>query len=254
MDRHRRQFLLAIETRPHHRAAKGELIALLDRAAALKLNAVIFQVRPAGDALYPSELEPWSEYLTGVQGRAPSPYYDPLAFAHHRGAQARFGTARMVQSFSRASFSSRFAHCLKSHQQDTSGNGSQLWPVPLARSRRPRSARTFLRVVMDVLKRYDVDGIHFDDYFYPYAETNSAGAKIDFPDWATWKKYGMSSGLSRDDWRRHNVDVFMEQTYRASRPKNPGLNSASARSASGGQKIRRASRVLIPTRSFTPTP
>ncbi len=60
---------------------KAELIALLDRAAALKLNAVIFQVRPACDALYPSELEPWSEYLTGVQGRAPSPYYDPLAFA-----------------------------------------------------------------------------------------------------------------------------------------------------------------------------
>ncbi len=64
---------------------------------------------------------------------------------------------------------------------------------------------------MDVLKRYDVDGIHFDDIFYPYREKNSAGAEIDFPDWATWSKSGKNGGLSRDDWRRRNVDIFMEQ-------------------------------------------
>jgi len=200
---------------------KSELIALLDRAAALKLNAVIFQVRPACDALYESKLEPWSEYLTGVQGRAPSPYYDPLAFAiteaHKRGLELHAWFNPFRAHHFQAVSPIAASHISKTHPEMVRGYGRYLWLDPSDPAVRDYS----LRVVMDVLKRYDVDGIHFDDYFYPYAETNSAGAKIDFPDRATWNKYGINSGLAREDWRRHNVDAFMEQTYRAIKAEKP---------------------------------
>ncbi len=200
---------------------KAELIALLDRAAALKLNAVIFQVRPACDALYQSSLEPWSEYLTGVQGRSPSPYYDPLAFAiteaHKRGLalHAWFNPFRAHHFQSVSPISPN--HISRTQPQLVRSYGRYLWLDPGDPAVRAYS----LRVVMDVVKRYDVDGIHFDDYFYPYKEKNSAGREIDFPDNATWNKFGASSGLSRDDWRRHNVDVFMEQVYHAIKAEKP---------------------------------
>jgi uncharacterized lipoprotein YddW (UPF0748 family) len=200
---------------------KAELIALLDRAAALKLNAVIFQVRPACDALYQSNFEPWSEYLTGVQGRAPFPYYDPLTFAiaeaHKRGLELHAWFNPFRAHHFQAVSPIAPSHVSKTSPQLVRNYGRYLWLDPGDPAVRDYS----LRVVMDVLKRYDVDGIHFDDYFYPYREKNSAGAEIDFPDWATWKKYGVTSGLSRDDWRRHNVDVFMEQTYRAIKAEKP---------------------------------
>jgi uncharacterized lipoprotein YddW (UPF0748 family) len=200
---------------------KAELITLLDRAAALKLNAVIFQVRPACDALYASDLEPWSEYLTGFQGRAPAPYYDPLAFAiteaHKRGLElhAWFNPFRAHHFQAVSAIASN--HISKTHPEMVRSYGRYLWLDPGDPAVRAYS----LHVVMDVLKRYDVDGIHFDDYFYPYHEKNYSGSEIDFPDWATWKKLGMKSGLSRDDWRRQNVDVFMEQTYRAIKTEKP---------------------------------
>ena len=200
---------------------KAELIAILDRAAALKLNAVIFQVRPACDALYQSSLEPWSEYLTGVQGRAPAPFYDPLAFAiaeaHQRGLElhAWFNPFRAHHAQSKAATSA--GHISHAHPELVRSYGKYLWLDPGEPAVRDYSQR----VVMDVLKRYDVDGIHFDDYFYPYHETNSAGKEIDFPDAASWKKFGANSGLTRDDWRRRNVDVFMEQIYRAIKAEKP---------------------------------
>ena len=192
---------------------KAELIAILDRAVGLKLNAVIFQVRPACDALYQSSLEPWSEYLTGVQGRAPSPFYDPLAFAiteaHIRGLElhAWFNPFRAhhVQAISPIAKT----HVSMIHPEMVRSYARYLWLDPGDPAVRDYSRR----VVMDVVKRYDVDGIHFDDYFYPYRETNSRGVKMDFPDDGTWKKYGVTTGLTREDWRRHNVDIFMETIY-----------------------------------------
>ncbi|HEV2695420.1 MAG TPA: family 10 glycosylhydrolase [Verrucomicrobiae bacterium] len=200
---------------------KVELLAILDRAATLKMNAVIFQIRPACDALYQSSLEPWSEYLTGVQGRAPAPYYDPLAFAiteaHKRGLElhAWFNPfrARHFQSVSPVAPN----HISKTHPEMVRAYAKYLWLDPGVPAVRDYS----LRVVMDVLQRYDVDGIHMDDYFYPYHEKNSSGVDIDFPDGATWKKYGLSSGLNHEDWRRHNVDVFMEQLYRSVKAAKP---------------------------------
>ncbi len=199
---------------------KAELLAILDRAATLKMNAVIFQVRPACDAFYESKLEPWSEYLTGVQGRAPSPYYDPLAFAvteaHKRGLElhAWFNPFRAhhFQTVSPIAAS----HISKTHPELVRSYARYLWLDPGEPAVRDYS----LRVIMDVLKRYDVDGIHMDDYFYPYHETNSLG-DIPFPDEVSWKKRSTTVDISRDDWRRHNVDIFMEQVYRAIKAEKP---------------------------------
>ena len=200
---------------------KAELIALLDRAVALKLNAVIFQVRPACDALYQSSYEPWSEYLTGVQGRAPSPYYDPLAFAiaeaHRRGLELHAWFNPFRAHFAPAVSPIAPNHISRTHPQLVRSYGRYLWLDP----GEPEVRDYSLRVVMDVVNRYDVDGVHFDDYFYPYREKNALGLDIDFPDEASWKKYGLTSGLSRDDWRRYNVDIFMQQVYHSIKAAKP---------------------------------
>jgi len=193
--------------------AQAELLALLDRAVALKLNAVIFQVRPAADALYASTIEPWSEYLTGTQGKKPDPFWDPLAFvvaeSHKRGLElhAWFNPYR-------ARFTGSKSPLARNHIARTSPSlvktyGGYLWMdpgEPLVR------ART-LRVVMDVVKRYDVDGVHIDDYFYPYPVTRR-GKRVDFPDTRSWQKYRAAGGkLARDDWRRDNVNQLVKALH-----------------------------------------
>jgi len=200
---------------------KAELLAILDRASQLKLNALIFQVRPSCDALYASKIEPWSEYLTGTMGKAPSPYYDPLEFviteAHKRGIElhAWFNPYR-AHHFN---FTSPIAanHISKSRPQLVRAYGKYLWLDPGERDVQEYS----LSVVMDVLKRYDVDGIHFDDYFYPYAEADSRGNDLPFPDDVSWQKFGVKSGMRRDDWRRDNVNHFIERTYKSIKATKP---------------------------------
>ena len=200
---------------------KAELIAILDRATALKLNAIIFQVRPACDALYQSSIEPWSEYLTGIQGRAPSPFYDPLAFAvteaHRRGLElhAWFNPFRAHHFQAVSPIAPN--HISRTHPELVRSYGRYLWLDPGEPDVRAYS----LRVVMDVVKRYDVDGVHFDDYFYPYHEKAYGGGDLDFPDAASWTKYGVNSGMARDDWRRSNVDLFMQQMYHAIKAEKP---------------------------------
>ena len=200
---------------------QAELIGMLDRAVALRLNAVIFQVRPACDALYQSSYEPWSEYLTGVQGRAPSPYYDPLAFAiteaHRRGLELHAWFNPFRAHFAPAVSPIAPNHISHTRPQLVRSYGRYLWLDPGD----PQVREYTLNVVMDVVKRYDVDGVHFDDYFYPYHEKNTFGLDIDFPDDATWKKYGVNSGLSRADWRRYNVDTFMQEVYHSIKAAKP---------------------------------
>src|SRR5258707_7009726 len=153
---------------------KAELIAILDRAAQLKLNAIIFQVRPACDAMYQSSLEPWSEYLTGVEGQPPAPFYDPLAFAieeaHQRGLElhAWFNPYRARHLSSKGAASA--THISKTHPELVRHYGKYLWLDPGEKEVQQYS----LNVVMDVVKRYDIDGVHFDDYFYPYKENDAA--------------------------------------------------------------------------------
>jgi uncharacterized lipoprotein YddW (UPF0748 family) len=201
--------------------AKAELIALLDRAAADGLNAVLFQVRPAGDALYASKIEPWSEYLTGRQGVAPVPLWDPLEFAveqaHARGIElhAWFNPYRAKEPSAKGPLAA--THIAKRHPELVKKYGTQLWMDPGEPAVRDQT----LRVVLDVVKRYDIDGVHLDDYFYPYPERRPNGS-TDFPDDRSWKAYKKAGGkLARDDWRRANVDDLIEALHKAIAKEKP---------------------------------
>lgn len=202
---------------------KAELISILDRAAALKLNAVIFQVRPACDAMYASKLEPWSEFLNGTMGQSPEPFYDPLtlgiAEAHKRGLElhAWFNPYRARVKSDRSPFAAK--HISKTRPNIVRDYGRYLWLDPGELETQEYS----LSVVLDVVRRYDVDGIHFDDYFYPYRENGADGKPMDFPDEASWKKYGLASKLSRDDWRRQNVDRFIRRVYEGIKSTKPSV-------------------------------
>lgn len=202
---------------------KAELLRILDFAANLKLNAVFLQVRPACDALYNSGIEPWSEYLTGQMGKPPEPRYDPLTFAiaeaHRRGLElhAWFNPYRARHPSAKSPVSNNHISRTKPHL--VRSYGRHLWLDPGEKDVQEYS----LRVVMDVVKRYDVDGVHFDDYFYPYKERDASGKEIEFPDDASWKKYGTGSGLSREDWRRENVNQFVQRVHRAVKQSKPWL-------------------------------
>lgn len=182
---------------------KSQLRALLDRAASLKLNAILLQVRPASDALYASKMEPWSQFLSGAQGVSPG--YDPLAFAiseaHARGIElhAWFNPFRAAINAS-ASLASN--HVAREHPEWTRRYGGQLWLDP----GEPAARDYVISVMVDVARRYDVDGIHIDDYFYPYPKGGAS-----FPDGATFAKYG--GGRSLGDWRRDNINRFVETMY-----------------------------------------
>lgn len=189
-----------------------EAIALLDSLASLNFNAVVFQVRPQADALYASELEPWSYYLTGEQGKAPAPFYDPLDFwireAHARGMElhAWLNPYRVHHTSSGKLPATSLAHKMPESVHHLSQG--YYWFDPSLKSTQDHS----LAVVMDIVKRYDVDGIHFDDYFYPYDSYH--GGK-DFPDDKSWAAYQKSGGkLSRGDWRRESVNTFIEAVYK----------------------------------------
>ncbi len=194
---------------------KAELVALLDCAVRLHLNAVIFQVRPMADAVYPSPLEPWSEFLTGRMGQAPQPLYDPLAFAiaeaHKRGLElhAWFNPFRASLPPSQARSPVALDHISRTHPELVRRYGDLLWLDP----GEPAARQHVLDVIMDVVRRYDIDGVTFDDYFYPYPEKDLDGRAIDFPDDASWRKYGMPTGMSRDQWRRANVNGFIQNIY-----------------------------------------
>lgn len=194
---------------------KAELLALLDHAARLRLNAVIFQVRPAADALYQSKLEPWSAFLTGRNGRAPVPAWDPLSFAvteaHRRGLElhAWFNPYRARYRGERGPVSAR--HVSKTMPAVVKRYGPYLWMDPGESSVRAHTTK----VILDVVRRYDIDGVHIDDYFYPYVERDRRGRPIPFPDDRSWTRYRRSGGtLDRDAWRRRNVDMLVQSLYR----------------------------------------
>ncbi len=190
---------------------KNEVLAIIDNAVQLKLNAIVLQVRPAADAIYPSMIEPWSEFLTGEQGRPPSPYYDPLQFwieqAHARGLElhAWFNPYRSRTAQSKMALATN--HISKLAPQVVKTYGDLQWMDP----GEPLAMQQTLNVISDVVRRYDVDGIHIDDYFYPYPVKGSNGAEQDFPDDPSWVAYLQSGGkLARADWRRDNVNRLVE--------------------------------------------
>jgi uncharacterized lipoprotein YddW (UPF0748 family) len=191
---------------------QAEIKALLDQAKALNLNAIVLQVRPGADALYPSGLEPWSEYLTGEQGRAPEPFYDPLQMwieeAHRRGIElhAWLNPYRARHASARSPLAAN--HLARTDPQAVKSYGEQLWMDPAE----PVAVQRTLDVVADLAHRYDMDAIHIDDYFYPYPIAAASGGEIDFPDEAAWQRYRAAGGqLTRADWRRAQVNRLIEQ-------------------------------------------
>ena len=185
-------------------ASRAELERMIARARDVGLNAVIFQVRPAADAMYRSELEPWSEWLTGAEGKAPSPTWDPLRVAvdtaHEYGLElhAWFNPYRARHPASKSRPGK--LHVQRTMPSAVRRYNTSRWMDPGD----PRAREWSLRVILDVVERYDIDGVHLDDYFYPYPSDD-----LDFPDEATWQRYGLRSNLTRGDWRRRNVDDFV---------------------------------------------
>lgn len=194
--------------------AKSELVRIFDKCQELNLNAVILQVRPATDSLYDSKLEPWSEYLTGAQGKAPSPYWDPLEFAveeaHKRGMELHcwFNPYRSLHPTQKGPVAQ--THISRTNPSVVKQYGKYLWMDPSE----PAVQRRSLEVMLDVVRRYDIDGVHIDDYFYPYKEKGPDGKIIDFPDSESYGRYQRAGGrLGKDDWRRKSVDDFIERLY-----------------------------------------
>lgn len=196
-----------------------EAIELLDFLQAHKFNAVIFQVRPQTDALYNSKLEPWSYFLTGQQGKAPEPYYDPLEFwieaAHDRGLELHVWlNPYRAHHVSGGEISEQSIVKTKPELVVKLEQG-YWWLDPAKKGTQDHSAA----VVMDLVKRYDLDGVHFDDYFYPYSSYNN---EKDFPDDDSWATYLKAGGtLSRGDWRRQSVNQFIERLYSEIKAEKP---------------------------------
>jgi len=200
---------------------KAELITLLNRAVQLKLNAVIFQARPASDAFYVSPIEPWSEYLTGRQGQAPDPLYDPLALAvseaHARGLELHAWFNPFRAQHAQAKSPPAPTHYARTHPEFVRHYGDELALDP----GEPAVRAHVLQVVLDVVNRYDVDGVQFDDYFYPYPVKDARGVEMEFPDLTTWQKYGVPQRLDRATWRRQNINEFVQSVYHGIKTAKP---------------------------------
>lgn len=184
---------------------KQEFIDLLNTIHANNMNAVIVQIRPAADALYKSNYEDWSRYLSGKQGVPPTPYYDPLEFmieeCHKRCIEfhAWFNPYRALVDANKNPNSAQ--HITNTHPEWFVNYGGKKYFDPGI----PEVRDYFTNIVMDVVKRYDIDAVHFDDYFYPYRIPN-----VEFPDFKSYTMYGKGFA-TKDDWRRNNVDLLIEK-------------------------------------------
>ncbi|HEV7331996.1 MAG TPA: family 10 glycosylhydrolase [Flavisolibacter sp.] len=193
---------------------KAEFIRQLDMHQRNGMNAAIVQVRPAADAFYPSPYEPWSQWLTGVQGKAPAPYYDPMKFtieeAHKRGFEyhAWVNPYRATLSVGKSSVAPN--HISRLHPEWFLQYGNTLYFDPGNKE----AQHWVVDVITDMVSRYDIDAIHMDDYFYPY---RIAGKE--FPDTATYRKYG--AGMNKEDWRRSNTDSIVAKLSRAIKETKP---------------------------------
>ncbi len=226
---------------------RQEMRQIVATARRLKLNALVLQVRPSADAIYPSNLEPWTEYLSGVQGVATAANYDPLAewiaLAHSEGMELHAWFNPYRTRHNTATSAPAANHVSKSLSRAVKTYGNMQWMDP----GEPDAARHTLAVITDVVRRYDIDGVHLDDYFYPYPipappEPTVGAAKagnvaqstiaakaapvklvtppsetrpdLDFPDETSWQRYKRDGGkLTRADWRRDNVNQLVKTLY-----------------------------------------
>jgi uncharacterized lipoprotein YddW (UPF0748 family) len=198
---------------------KIEFTRLLDMHQRNGLNAVVVQIRPAADAFFPSTYEPWSEWLTGIQGQPPSPFYDPLAFmieeTHKRGMEfhAWCNPYRAVHTIGKSSVAAD--HITRQHPDWFVRFQKTLYFDPGNKE----VQQYVTNVIRDIVRRYDIDALHFDDYFYPYEIIEGGPPGKDFPDNRTYARYG--NGLSKADWRRSNVDSVIVRIGKAIKEEKP---------------------------------
>lgn len=194
---------------------KRDFLEILDYYKSLNFNAVIVQVRTAGDAFFPSNLAPWSKYLTGKQGKAPNTNENPLTWmiheSHARGMEfhAWLNPYRATMDLKTDELSPD--HDYNVHRDWMVKYGTKYYYNPGL----PEVQTHLLKVIKEIVDNYDVDAIHFDDYFYPYKI-----AREEFPDRNTYNKY-KKSGQTQDDWRRDNVNqlIFaLNNTIKQSKP------------------------------------
>jgi uncharacterized lipoprotein YddW (UPF0748 family) len=188
---------------------QAQIRTILDRAVELKLNAILLQVRPQCDAAYHSGLEPFTEYITNVMGNLPNPNYDPLAYwvqqAHQRGLELHAWFNPYRARHTSGTSPAHPLHVTRSKPHIVRDYGNYKWLDP----GHPESPQHSRAVIADVVSRYDIDGVVFDDYFYPYPISG-----VPFPDDATYNAYLAGGGtLSRPDWRRKNVNDFIQSVY-----------------------------------------
>ncbi|WP_297335689.1 family 10 glycosylhydrolase [Algoriphagus sp.] len=194
---------------------KADFLSLLDHYKKLNFNAVIVQVRTAGDAFYPSRYAPWSRYLTGKEGKAPTTTENPLTWMINQAHQRGFEFHAWLNPY-RATFDDKINLLSKDHDFYLHPDwmlkyGSKYYYNPGL----PEVREKFVGVIQELVSNYDLDAIHFDDYFYPYKIGNQV-----FPDQKAFGQY-KKPGQSIDDWRRENVNHLIEavhQTIKKSKP------------------------------------
>ena len=200
-------------TKSNAEAQKQELITILDNCKSLNMNAVILQVRPIGDAFYKSDLEPWSVYLTGTQGLDPG--YDPLVFAVEEAHKRNLELHAWLNPYRIGSTSAILAtnHII---------NKNPSWLVVFNNVRYfnsgiPEVQNHLVSVVKDIVKRYNIDAIHFDDYFYPFGAKSTIDPFV-FDDKAAWQTY--SKGTDVHLWRSNNVSLMVKSVSEAIKATN----------------------------------
>lgn len=191
---------------------RADYIRILDELEAVGMNAIVMQIKPTADAFYPSEYAPWSKWLTGEQGKDPG--YDPLAFMIEEARKRNMEFHAWFNPY-RASMEPDInslipEHPLRQHEDWLLTYGGRLIMDPGI----PETQQYIIDSIMEVVRNYDIDAVHFDDYFYPYPV-----AGVNFPDDASYSKYG--NGMNRDDWRRHNVDTLIENLSKAIKAEKP---------------------------------
>ena len=193
---------------------KQILISQLNSLQEAGINAIIFQVRPEADALYASQHEPWSRFLTGTQGQMPSPMWDPMQFMIEECQKRNMEFHAWINPYRvKTSLKNKLApeHIYHQHPEWFVTYGDQLYFDPAL----PESREHICKIVTDIVSRYDVDAIHMDDYFYPYPVNG-----LDFPDDASFARYG-GGFTNKADWRRSNVNVLIKKLHETIRGIKP---------------------------------
>lgn len=195
---------------------QAHMIQILDSLTSLNFNAIVFQIRPTADAFYNSSLEPWSHYLTGMQGVSPEPFYDPLAFVIHEAHKRMIDVHVWLNPYRVVLNETDIDSLAPEHIYLRNPELFVKYGAKYYFNPGLDETRSFLnKVVADIVARYDIDAIHFDDYFYPYRI-----AGCEFPDSDTFRKYPRGY-KNIGDWRRNNVNMVIRELSTTIKSRKP---------------------------------